>query len=73
MGKVNGSLLVIKEQTINDVPISGLQLQFRKSNYFTILTVYGDFEYGNRDFYFDAKGEFAGTGTAVGQCPSEGS
>ena len=67
------SFIVIKEQTINDMPISGLKLKFRKGGRFNILTIYGNFEYGNRDFYFDKKGKFDGKGIGVGQYQREGS
>ena len=68
MDKIDNSLIVIKEQTINDVPISGIKLKFLKGKNLNILRIYGNFEYGNRDFYFDKKGKFDGTGSGVGQC-----
>lgn len=71
--KINDSLIVIQEQMINDVPISGLKLQFRKGRNCNILTIYGNFEYGNRDFYFDKKGKFDAAGIGVGQCQRDGS
>ena len=70
---VNDSLIVIKEQIINDVPVSGLKLKFRKSKNLNILTIIGNFEFGNRDFYFDKNGKFDGTGTAIGECQRDGS
>lgn len=73
MNKTNDSLIVIKEQVINDVTISGLKLEFRKGKNLNILTVYGNFEYGNRVFYFDKRGKFDGKGIGVGQCRREGS
>lgn len=73
MNKKNDNSITIKEQIINDVPISGLKLKFRKGKNLNILTIYGNFEYGNRDFYFDKKGKFDGTGIGVGRCQREGS
>ena len=63
-----------KEQKIEDI-LTGLTIKFSIGSKFNILTIYGNFEVKNRDFYFDKRGKFAGTGigVGVGVCQSEGS
>lgn len=67
-----GEPLVIKEQRIKD-SLSGLTLAFQHGHTFTRLTIMSNFECGNRDFYFDRKGNYAGAGSGVGQCFKDGS
>ncbi|HUU62897.1 MAG TPA: hypothetical protein VMX96_03105 [Dehalococcoidia bacterium] len=71
---MNNDIFKVKRQVIKD-PISGLTLKFsvNKEGLFNLFTIYGNFKDGNRDFYFDKSGDFAGTGTAVGECQGEGS
>jgi hypothetical protein len=66
-------LFAAKPQVIKDKGITGLTLEFYLGRTYNILTIYGDFEFGHRDFYFTKSGYFAGTGTAVGECQRDGS
>ena len=56
----------IKEQTVDDSEVSGLILEFqscRLGEY--IMTIQGDMPFGNRDLFFNTRGEFTGSGTAI--------
>ena len=56
---------IIQEQIIED-PVSGLTFQFEvmpKGD--ARLRVYGDLQFGNREFIFDSEGKEAGAGTAI--------
>ncbi len=67
--KPNGSNVSLKEQIIEDLA-TGLTIQIEKKNNGTArLKIYGDFEFGNREFIFDESGALGATGTAiVGSC-----
>lgn len=56
----------VREQIIED-PASGLTFQFEvMPDGSPRLRVFGDLPFGNREFVFNADGEEAGAGTAVG-------
>ena len=56
----------VREQIIGDPLMSGLMLWFRPEGDGFVLALIGDsLEYGNREFAFNARGEWTGVGTAV--------
>ena len=57
--------LKIMEQLIED-PVSGLTLRFQRMPDGTQkLKLFGDFQFGNREFIFNAEGQEAGAGVAL--------
>ena len=69
MDKINDSLLVIKQQTIEDLP-SGLTIIFEvvSSGEGRMRLRGSNLRFGNRDFQFDSNGELVGTGTGLAGC-----
>jgi hypothetical protein len=70
MLKENAETICIREQMINDEPLSGLTLYFRYNpdNGSTLHIEGESLPSGNRDFYFNVSGELVGTGTGLGSC-----
>ena len=67
--KPNAQKVTLLEQIIDD-PVSGLSFQFEaRPDGNSVMRVCGDLPFGNREFFFNAKGEEAGAGVAlVGSC-----
>ena len=69
MNEINDSLVVIKEQTIEDLP-TGLTIIFEVvSSGEGRMRLRGSIlPFGNRDFQFSSEGELVGTGTGLSGC-----
>jgi hypothetical protein len=70
MMKPNAKLVKIREQIIDD-PATGLMLVFRVTQIDkepSLQIIGSAFPFGNRDFQFNKKGEYIGTGTGLADC-----
>lgn len=68
----DANTISIKEQIIGDPLMSGLMIWIHREGDGFLVTLLGDaLEHGNRDFAFNARGEWIGVGTAVSSPDSD--